>query len=362
MAKQTLTQAKKAKNDEFYTQLVDIQNEMNAYLDYNPDVFRNKTILLPCDDPEWSNFTLFFAQNFERFGLKKLISTSYAPESKKIKTWQPTLFETGSPQFDADKSKTNGKIFILDRDVNADGLVDHKDIQWEYLQGDGDFDSDEVRKFRDEADIIITNPPFSLFRKFITWIMEANKQFAIIGHQNAIIYKEVFPSIKENKIWLGKGFKGGAGYFISNYTNYATAGNHVKGMIRVSGVIWLTNLEHGRRHEMLSLMKTSDIFKYSKHKELKGQTDFLHYEDYDAIDVRFTDSIPDDYLGVMGVPITFMDKYNPNQFEIINCCEPCISLKNIKNTGVYEEIPSRQKTHNGVLCQKTYHRILIRKK
>lgn len=362
MAKQTLTEAKAAKNDEFYTQLVDIQNEMNAYLDYNPDVFRGKTILLPCDDPEWSNFTLFFAQNFERFGLKKLISTSFAPASKKIKTWQPTLFETEDPRYDKDKSKTNGKIFILDHDINADGRVDFKDLEWEYLQGDGDFNSNEVKALRDEADIIITNPPFSLLRKFITWIMEAGKQFAIISHQNAITYKEVFPLIKENKIWLGKGFKGGAGHFISNYKDYAAAGDHVEGMIRVSGVIWLTNLEHGRRHEKLSLMKTSDIFKYSKHPELRGQTSFLHYEDCDAIDIRFSDSIPDDYSEVMGVPITFMDKYNPDQFDIIDCREPCISLKEIKETGVYKEIHSRQKVYNGIMCQKTYHRILIRKK
>ena len=317
MAKQTLTAAKAAKKDEFYTQLADIQNEMNAYLDYNPDVFRGKTILLPCDDPEWSNFTLFFAQNFERFGLKKLISTSFAPESKKIKTWQPTLFETNNPRFDKDKSKTNGKIFILDHDINADGRVDFKDLEWEYLKGDGDFASDEVKVLRDEADIIITNPPFSQFRKFITWIMEAGKHFAIISHQNAITYKEVYPLIKENKIWLGKGFKGGFGHFISNYTDYAVAGDHVEGMIRVSGVIWLTNLEHGRRHQPLELMSMKDVFRYNTHKEIKGRTCFDRYDNYDAIDIPRTDAIPADYDGVMGVPITFLDKYCPEQFEII---------------------------------------------
>ena len=339
MSKRTLTDAKKFKNDEFYTQLIDIQNEMNAYLDYNPNVFRDKTILLPCDDPEWSNFTCFFVQNFKKFGLKKLISTCYK-----------------------NKQNANGKVFVLNRDENADDLYNDKCIKWDYLNGDGDFDSDEIHKFRDESDIIITNPPFSLFRKFIAWIMEANKQFAIIGHQNAIIYKEVFPLIKDNKIWLGKGFKGCAGHFISSYTDYATAGNDVEGMIRVSGVSWFTNIEHGLRHEILSLMNTSDIFEYNKHNALKGKSGFLHYEDYDAIDVPFTDSIPNDYLGVMGVPITFMNKYNPNQFEIINCCEPCISLDVIKSTGIYKEIPSRQKMYKGVLCQKTYHRILIRRK
>ena len=220
MANTNLANAKTAKNDEFYTQYADIQKEINAYLEYDPDVFRGKTILLPCDDPEWSNFTKFFAQNFESFGLKKLISTSYAVESKKIKDWKPTLFETESPYYDADKSRTNGKIFILDEDINSDGRFNINDLHWNYLEGDGDFRSDEVKALRDEADIIITNPPFSLFREFMMWIIEANKQFVVIGNQNAVSYKEIFPLIKENKIWLGVGFKGGATHFISNYQDH----------------------------------------------------------------------------------------------------------------------------------------------
>ena len=163
MANKKLGAAKKEKNDEFYTQYNDIHQEMNAYIEYNPDVFREKTILLPCDDPEWSNFTKFFAANFERFGIKKLISTSYAAESKKIKEWTPTLFETESPYYDADKSKTHGKIFVLERDVNGNGTIDVEDLEWNYLEGDGDFRSPEVKKLRDQSDIIITNPPFSLF-------------------------------------------------------------------------------------------------------------------------------------------------------------------------------------------------------
>lgn len=203
MANKNLSQAKENKKDEFYTQYADIQSEMNAYLEYNPDVFRNKTILLPCDDPEWSNFTKFFAQNFENFGLKKLISTSYAVESKNIDLdWQPTLFETENPYFDIDKTKIKGKIFTLDHDTNANGKIDIEDLEWQYLEGDGDFRSDEVKALRDEADIIITNPPFSLFREFLAWIMEAGKQFVIIGNMNAITYKEVFPLIKDNKIWM----------------------------------------------------------------------------------------------------------------------------------------------------------------
>jgi len=320
MANTNLANAKTAKNDEFYTQYADIQKEINAYLEYDPDVFRGKTVLLPCDDPEWSNFTKFFAQNFENFGLKKLISTSYAVESKKIKDWKPTLFETESPYYDADKSRTNGKIFILDEDINSDGRFNINDLHWNYLEGDGDFRSDEVKALRDEADIIITNPPFSLFREFMMWIIEANKQFVVIGNQNAVSYKEIFPLIKENKIWLGVGFKGGATHFISNYQDIATAGNHIEGMIRVSGVVWYTNIDHGRRHEPLPLMTMEDNILYSKHKEIKGKG-YVHYENYDAIDVPYTDAIPSDYDGLMGVPRTFLDKYCPDQFEIIGNAE-----------------------------------------
>ena len=318
MAKNTnLGAAQPAKNDEFYTQYADIQKEVNAYIEYNPDVFRGKTILLPCDDPEWSNFTKFFAQNFAFFGLKKLISTSYAIESKKYKTdWQPTLFETENPLYNVEKSRVKGKIFTLTHDTNHNGRIDINDLQWQYLEGDGDFRSAEVTALRDEADIIITNPPFSLFREFLAWIMEGGKQVLIIGNQNAITYKEVFPLIKENKIWLGKGFTGGAGHFISNYTDYATAGDHKEGMIRVSGVVWFTNIDHGRRHKPLQLMTMADNIKFSRHKEIKD-IGYPHYDNYDAIEVPFTDAIPSDYEGVMGVPISFLDKYCPEQFEIV---------------------------------------------
>jgi hypothetical protein len=207
MANNNLTQAKKAKNDEFYTQYSDIEKEMNAYLEYDPNVFSGKTILLPCDDPEWSNFTKYFAQNFERFGLKKLISTSYAAGSKESKTeYQPSLFESEDPQFDKVKTFNNGKIFTLSRDKGGDGKINVDDLEWKYLNDDGDFRSDEIKKLRDEADIIITNPPFSLFREFLTWVMEVEKQLVVIGNMNAITYKEVFPLIKENKLWIGNGF------------------------------------------------------------------------------------------------------------------------------------------------------------
>lgn len=313
-----LGNARKNKNDEFYTQFSDIQKEMNAYLEYDPNVFKNKTILLPADDPEWSNFTKFFAQNFERFGLKKLISTSYAYESKKItEPYQLSLFESESPKFDKDKTKVKGKIFVLDKDENKSGKIDIEDLQWDYLEGDGDFRSDEVKKLRDESDIIITNPPFSLFREFVNWILEKDKKFIIIGHQNATSYKEIFPLIKDNKIWLGKGFDGGATHFINKYyDDYATAGEHKDGMIRVSGVVWFTNIDHGRRHQPLQLMTMKDNLKFSKHKEIL-ENGYQKYENFDAIDVSFTDAIPSDYKGVMGVPITFLNKYNPDQFVIL---------------------------------------------
>ena len=204
MANSNLTNAKTAKNDEFYTQYPDIEKEINAYLEFNPDVFKGKTVLLPCDDPEWSNFTKFFAQNFERFGLKKLISTSYAPDSKLYEiNYQPTLFETTNPQFDQKKTITNGKIFTLTHDKTGDGKIDVNDLEWSYLKGDGDFKSKEIKKLRDESDLIITNPPFSLFRDFLAWIIKADKQFLIIGNINIITYKEVFPLIKENKCVAG---------------------------------------------------------------------------------------------------------------------------------------------------------------
>ena len=367
MANTNLANAKTAKNDEFYTQYPDIQKEINAYLEYDPDVFRGKTVLLPCDDPEWSNFTKFFAQNFEAFGLKKLISTSYAVESKKIKDWQPTLFETDSPYYDADKSRTNGKIFVLDEDINGDGRFNINDLQWSYLEGDGDFRSDEVKALRDEADIIVTNPPFSLFREFIAWIMEAKKQFVIIGHQNAVSYKEVFPLIKDNKIWLGIGFKGGATHFISNYQDIATAGNHIEGMIRVSGVVWFTNIDHGRRHEEIPLMTKEDNILYSKHKEIKGKG-YLHYVNYDAIDVPYSDAIPIDYDGIMGVPITFLDKYCPDQFEILGITdrgnEYGIKTKEFtsEDSPIYGDLNRRGAIIVDGVLKSTYARILIRKK
>ncbi len=324
MANSNLTNAKNAKNDEFYTQYHDIEKEIAAYLEFNPDVFIGKTVLLPCDDPEWSNFTKFFAQNFERFGLKKLISTSYAPDSKKYKVaYQPTLFEVNDPQFDEYKTVKNGKIFILDNDITGDGKRDVNDLKWTYLVGDGDFNSKEIKKLRDEADIIITNPPFSLFREFLTWIMVADKQFVIIGNLNAITYKEVFPLIKNDKMWLGNGFSAGNAYFSTPFIKEYADGvyNKETGLVKFRNCCWFTNLDHGRRHKPLPLMTIEDNLKYSKHKEIKGKEAYDKYDNYNAIEISFTDAIPSDYEGVMGVPISFLDKYSPEQFEIVGMAE-----------------------------------------
>ncbi len=321
MANQNLNQAQRNKNDEFYTQYIDIQKEINAYLDYDPDVFRGKTVLLPCDDPEWSNFTKFFAQNFQLLGIRKLISTSYAPESKKYKMpYQPTLFETSQPYFDADKSKTHGKIFILDRDITGDNRIDINDLEWQYLEGDGDFRSKEIRKLLDECDIIATNPPFSLFREFISWLIQSGKQFIVIGTLNAISYKEIFPLIKENRMWLGNGFHNGNAFFrveVPRDSYSIGVYDESTNLVKFRNCCWFTNIDHGRRHQPLQLMTMAENFKHSKHKEIRGLKEYIHYENYDAIDIPYTDAIPSDYEGVMGVPITFLDKYCPEQFEIL---------------------------------------------
>ena len=323
MANENLSRAQRAKNDEFYTQYPDIERELQAYINYDPDLFRDKTVLLPCDDPEWSEFTRYFAQRFGELGLRKLISTSYAPESKRLSTpYQPSLFEQEAPQFDPGKTSVRGKIFTLSEDITHDGKVDLSDLQWSYMEGDGDFRSEEVCRLRDEADIIVTNPPFSLFREFVDWIFEAEKQFLIIGNMNAITYKNIFPRIAANEMWLGNGFQSGNAYFkVSSGEDYAEGVfDEVSGLVKFRNCHWYTNLEHGRRHEPLKLMTIEENLRYSRHKEIKGKSfeeAYPRYDNYDAIEVAFTDAIPRDYDGVMGVPISFLDKYCPEQFEIV---------------------------------------------
>ena len=354
----SLKEAKRNKNDEFYTQYSDIEAEMNAYVEYKHDVFRDKTILCPCDDPEWSEFTRYFAANFERFGLKKLICTSYA---KSASNKQITLFEQESPLFDADKHETHGKIFTVTRDKDGSGRIDTDDVEFSgYLEGDGDFRSEEVTKLRNEADVIVTNPAFSLFREFIAWIMEADKQFIVIGNQNAITYKEIFPLIKENKIWLGYNTggsrKGNSMYFIvpNDYENkFVEVRNGTKYM-QVTGK-WFTNIDLYKRHQNLLLDTMAHNLKFNKKLKKKfekdyGKIEYPYYDNYDAIEVPFTDAIPSDYDGVMGVPITFLDKYNPEQFEIIGLD---------RYTVPKEYLVGGRVAING---KPTYARILIRPK
>ena len=319
MANENLGNAKRAKNDEFYTQYHDIEKEINAYLEYDPDVFKGKTVLLPCDDPEWSNFTKFFAQKFQDLGLKKLISTSYAPNSKPPEVpYQPTLFEMENEKFDAAKTQANGKIFTLTKDKTGDGVINVEDLEWTYLQGDGDFRSDEIMRLRNEADVIITNPPFSLFREFLTWVVEADKDFVIIGNMNAITYKEVFPLIKDNKMWLGNGFSNGNAFFSSPTSRDYASGvfDESTGLLKFRNVVWFSTFDHGRRHEPLALMTEAENIKFSRHQGIRD-SGYLKYENYEAIEVPRTEAIPSDYSGVMGVPISFLSKYNPDQFEII---------------------------------------------
>lgn len=328
--KRNLDAAKAAKNDEFYTQWADIEREMNAYVEYDPDVFRDKVILLPCDDPEWSNFTKFFALHFVDYGIRKLISTSYAPDSNPAGAhYQPSFFETESPAFDATKDRVRGKKFVLEaKDVNGDGVVNIDDLEWDYLEGDGDFRSAEVTALRDEADLVITNPPFSLFREFVAWLVGADKSFSIIGNSNATTYKDIFGLIKTNRLWKGAtanntdmvfGVPKGAPIKESDRLKAERLGypsNEDYDYTRLGNSCWFTNIDHGRRHEPLQLMTMADNMRFSRHKDVRG-SEYTTYDNFDAIEVPYTDAIPGDYDGVMGVPITFLDKYNPEQFEIV---------------------------------------------
>ena len=282
-----LHDANRAKKDEFYTQLTDIANELKHYKKH----FRGKTVLCNCDDPRVSNFFHYFAYKFDDLGLKRLITTCY-------KNQQADLFS---------QNKSEKAIYLIyEGDKKGNHVPDVEDIGIHQLNGDGDFRSSECIELLKQADIVVTNPPFSLFREYVAQLVKYDKKFLIIGNQNAITYKEIFPLIKDNKMWLGYGFKGGAAHFVNtHYEDYATAGNHKEGMIRVSGVVWYTNLEIEKRHENLILVSN-----YSPEE-------YPHYDNYDAINVNKTADIPCDYEGIMGVPITFLDKYNPEQFEII---------------------------------------------
>jgi hypothetical protein len=285
MKNSNLHKAKTEKNDEFYTQLTDIEKELKHYREH----FRGKVIFCNCDDPEWSNFWKFFELNFDFFGLKKLISTHY------------------------EQDKCSYKLEITG-DINGDGKVTSKDIIKTDLKQNGDFRSDEAIELLKEADVVVTNPPFSLFREYISLLAEHDKKFIVIGNMNAITYKECFKLIKENKMWLGYGNNLSMVYktpyennLESNVKFCKQKGYEGKNYIKVPAVSWFTNLEHKKRNEELILYRTYN------------ETDYPKYDNYDAINVDKVKDIPVDYFGVIGVPITYLDKHNPDQFEIIGC-------------------------------------------
>ena len=291
MAKRNIDKAKEAKKDEFYTQLDDINNELKHYREH----FRGKTVLCNCDDPRISNFFTYFAYNFEFLGLKKLITTCYKNQNMDL--------------FSQNQSE-QAVYLIYEGDKNGNHTPDANEIGVMPLKGDGDFRSKECIELLKEADIVVTNPPFSLFREYVAQLMEYDKEFLIIGNQNALSYKEIFPLIRDNKMWLGASIHSGdRKFWVPEDYELKAAGCGIdatgRKFIRVKGVRWFTNLDYKERHEDLILYKNYTPDLYPK------------YENYDAINVNKTEDIPCDYEGIMGVPITFMDKYNPDQFEII---------------------------------------------
>ena len=394
MANKNLTNAKRAKNDEFYTQYSDIQKEIEAYLEYNPDVFRGKVVYCNCDDPFESNFFRYFVLNFNKLGLKQLVTTSYKPSP--VANTQLELFgDDKTLTKSKGRPKINANKFIINEvhDIDGDGEFNLKDVsqqlrankhnEWTPLEGDGDFRSDESINLLKQSDIVITNPPFSLFRKYIKQLVDHDKKFLIIGNLNAITYKEVFPLLKENKVWLGNNYKvnGGAMFFeipegIANLDQVREVKTNENGkkvyITRVQGVRWFTNLDHGRRHQPLPLMTKDEVIKFVTKKP------FEKYDNYDAIEVSLVKNIPSDYEGVMGVPVSILDKYSPEQFKIIGMCEnkdlyklktkvytsaECKQayLDKFEKKGTYDLNASGVIIRDG-LFEKVYQRVLIKHK
>lgn len=333
----SLHAAKTAKQDEFYTQYADIQKEIEAYIEFDANSFCNKVVYCNCDDPFESNFFKYFAANFNRLRLKKLISTSY--DGSPI-AGQLTLFpEYSEGNGQRPKPKAIAVIVNQVKDENGDGAADVTDVELflkrnkaarKALKADdtypgGDFRSSHCIALLKEADVVVTNPPFSLFREYVAQLMAHGKKFVIVGPKNAITYKEIFPLIKNEQLWLGSGFANGNAYFsipagiVREFADGVF--DQSTGLVKFRNVGWFTNLDHGRRHQKLPLMTVADNLRFSKHKVLKGKAEYDRYENYDAIEVPFTDAIPIDYPGVMGVPISFLDKYNPEQFEIVGTTE-----------------------------------------
>lgn len=353
MAQKGLSAAKTAKKDEFYTQMMDIERELQHYWPH----FRDKVVLCNCDDPYESNFFKYFALHFNHLGLKKLICTCYNGSPVQ---GNELMIDFGD--FSEEPKKIAYKVEITEvKDMNGDGAVDLSDVQYLLKNNKnilttlktGDFRDPECIELLKQSDIVVTNPPFSLFREYIAQLMEYGKKFLIVGHQNAITYKEVFPLIKENKVWLGYGFKGAAAHFFSPYEDIATAGDHKQNMIRVSGVTWMTNLEIPKRNEELDLVCHYSPEEYPK------------YDNYDAVNICKTIDIPYDYDGYMGVPITFLDKYNPNQFEII--WQACGNTRASAPSSVLKELQYKPHPEDRGGCgvvngKRQYARVIIRNK
>lgn len=329
MANKNLTNAKKAKNDEFYTQFSDIQKEVESYLEYDPNAFKGKVVYSNCDDPFESNFFRYFVLNFNRLGLKRLISTSYKPSP--VANTQLGLFgdDKTLPKLKG-RPKVTANKFIINEvgDIDGDGSFTLEDIakqlrtnknnEWTPLEGDGDFRSAECVELLKQSDIVVTNPPFSLLIEYIGQLMEYKKQFLIIGTMNAIVYVDIFPYVKNHRLWLGNGFHAGNAYFSTpNAREDFAEGVYDKksGLVKFRNCCWYTNLDHGRRHQPLKLMTMADNLKF--HKKFKNKTQYDHYDNYDAIEVPFSDAVPSDYDGVMGVPVSFLERYSPDQFEIV---------------------------------------------
>ena len=348
MANSNLTSAKRAKNDEFYTQYQDIQKEIEAYLEYNKYTFKGKVVYCNCDDPFESNFFRYFVLNFKRLQLKRLITTSYKPSP--IANTKLALFgddETLTPQKGRPKITANVISLYDVSDIDGDGAFTLDDIEkilrankhneWTPLDGDGDFRSKECIELLKQSDIVVTNPPFSLFREYMAQLMSYDKKFLIIGNMNAITYKEIFPLIKDNKVWIGPSINSGDREFLVP-KDYARNKQAVridadgKEYLRVNGVRWFTNIDHGLRHQPISLMSMADNLKFNK-KIIKSVNAYKKYDNYDAIEVPFTDAIPINYEGVMGVPISFLNKYNPEQFKILGATQ----------RGCHDEVPDTKK-------------------
>lgn len=397
MKNQNLQQARIAKNDEFYTQYGDIQKEMEAYLEFDADVFRGKVVYCNCDDPYESNFFRYFVLNFDKLGLKQLITTSYKPSP--VANTQLELFgDNKMPEQVKGRPNATANKFIINEvgDLDGDGEFNLKDIalqlrankhnEWTPLAGDGDFRSDECINLLKQVDIVVTNPPFSLFRPYVKQLFDYEKKFVIIGNMNAITYKEIFPLIKANRLWLGATGHGSdmvfavpAGVEVDEKDRQKAARlGYVGNFTRLGNSCWFTSLDHGRRHRPLPLMTMEDNLKYSKHKEIKGKKAYDKYDNYAAIEVPFTDAIPSDYDGVMGVPISFLDKYNPDQFEIVGMCEnedlyklktkvytsaECKQayLDKFGKTGTYDLNASGVVIRDSLL-EKVYQRVLIKHK